>query len=251
MEFNKWFGGGNRFGRDMARANSVKFVGRGGWKVTPRYKHVGNSALRRYAHRIPRPELKAFDSSYQNTGFLTAGSTATINLPVAGTELYNRVGRHTYNKTLLFRGIINNTATAVQDTARIVIYYDRQPNGASAPLAAVLQDSNPASATSAYSNINLTNRDRFTILADIQLDLPAVVNTGGVLTNGPVMQDPIRQTFNIKQFIKLKNVDTTYNTANAGNVGDITTGAINILFVSNSNSNQWACGWTTRLRYYD
>lgn len=205
----------------------------------------------RSIYRVPKTEKKAFDLAQAAISFSTAGNFNVLNAPVVGAELYNRIGRKIYMKSVHIRGVVNNAATSVQDVARIILFYDSQVNGATPPLAALLQDSNPAAGTTGLSEINLVNRERFKIIRDYQLYLPAVTNTAGVLTNGSVVYDPIKHTFNIDWFVKLRGLEAVYNSANAGNSGDITSGALFLCFVSNNQSNTWSFSYTSRLRYYD
>jgi len=170
-----------------------------------------------------------------------------------GGELYQRVGRKIYMKSIHIRGFVNNVATSAQDIGRILVVYDSQPNAALPLIGALLQDSNAAGVVNALSGINLTNRQRFKILRDHQVLLPSVTNAGGggVLTNGPVLMDPISKSMNIDMFIDLKGLETVFNGVNGGTIADITSGSIFITLVSLGQSNAYQLSFNTRLRYYD
>lgn len=201
----------------------------------------------------PKSELKAFDTSISSNAFdvaITPPVTSTLNTPVNGAELYQRVGRKIYMKNLHIRGFIENIVTSIQDVGRIIVYYDSQPNGAIPVIGTLLRDSNAAATLSGLSEINLDNRQRFQILRDYQVLLPACTNTAGVLTNLTIM-DPIKNTFNVDFFIKLKGMETVYNAVNGGTIADITSGAINMICLSTNTSNVWTFSWSSRLRYYD
>lgn len=224
-------------------------------------KATGKPALKRQKKRVkgdyqrgrelakPTTELKAFDVASTTISFAAAGTFAALNVPVNGAELYQRVGRKIYMKSLHFRGFVTNTATAVQDVGRVIIFYDSQPNAGAPNLAALLQDSNAAAATTALSEINLTNRQRFKILRDHQIIFPSVTFAGGVLTNQAFQQTD--NQMNIDFFIKLKGLETVFNAANMGNIGDITSGSILVCCVAENNAGLWSLTFNSRLRYYD
>lgn len=199
----------------------------------------------------PKQELKAFDVAFSQTNFAQAGNFVALNTPVNGAELYQRVGRKIYMKSLQIRGFIQSSATSTNDLARMIVFFDAQPNTAGpANLATLLQDSNAAAGQTAISEINLTNRQRFKILRDKQFYLPSLTNTAGVLTNvGP--QDQVMQALQFNEFIKLKGLETIYNGTNGGTVADITSGSLYVVFLSLNNTNQWSAAWGSRLRYYD
>jgi len=73
----------------------------------------------------------------------STGSIIPLNLIVAGSSFFNRVGRKIEMKSVLFEANIAPLAAArscVSDTLRILIVYDRQPNGANPTIANILQD---------------------------------------------------------------------------------------------------------------
>lgn len=194
-------------------------------------------------------ELKAFDVATSAPNFAVAGVFTVLNTPVNGSELYQRVGRKIYMRSLHIKGFIENAATSIQDIGRIIIFYDSQPNAAASNLATLLQDSNAAAATSGLSSINLTNRERFKIIKDHFITLPSVSNAAGVLSNTS-LQDQ-QENFSINWFIKLKGLETVFNAVNGGTVADITSGSLYMCLVSQNQSNTWAFQFNSRLRYYD
>lgn len=195
-------------------------------------------------------ELKAFDLALSQSAFTTAGVFTLLNVPVNGAEIYQRVGRKIYMKSLHLRGAVVSLATSIQqDLVRIIVFYDSQPNAAASNLATLLQDSNAAAATSGTSGINLNNRERFKIIRDIQLSLPSITDTGGVITN--VSQFDQANKFSINEFIKLKGLETMFNATNGGTIADVTSGSLYLLTVSTLDTSKWQLEFQTRLRYYD
>lgn len=215
-------------------------------------KPQGDYQKGRELSRAPPTELKAFDTPLFASNFTAAGVFTCLNLPVNGPELYQRVGRKIYMKSIQIRGTVENILTTNVDIGRIIVFYDSQPNGAAPTLATLLQDSNAAAATSVLSEINLANRQRFKILRDYQLALPPCTNVAGAVTNQTI-QDPINNSFNIEGkhwFVKLKGLETIYNATNGGTIADINSGAIWIVTFSTIN-NAYSLNCHARLRYYD
>lgn len=214
---------------------------------------VGYQAGRSVASQ-PKQELKAFDFALSGFNIDAAATPATVanaalNCPVNGSELYQRVGRKIYMKSLHMRGWLQAEATGVQDILRLIIYYDSQPNGAAPTLATLIQDSNAGAATSVLSEINLNNRQRFQILRDKDILVPSVTFTAGVLTNTNYPDSSGRLAIN--EFIPLKGLETVFNAGTSQTIADITSGAIGFFFISQTTDNTWLFDYTTRLRYYD
>ena len=212
--------------------------------------HLGYQ-IGRSLNRTPPTELKAFDVALTNTNFAAAGNFQLLNAPITGSELFNRIGRKIYMKSIEVRAFIQNVSTSVQDTGRVILIYDSQPNNAGFVNTDILADSTALGATSGYSGINLANRQRFKIIRDYQVMLPSVTNTAGVLTNGPAAMDTVWHGHEFHWFVPLKGLETVYNGNNAGTVADINSGALVLMFISNGAGNTWTCSHTTRLRYYD
>jgi len=198
----------------------------------------------------PPLDVKAFDLAYTNSFFTTAGTFTTLNVPVNGSEQYQRVGRRIFLRSLQIKGVMNFAATSVQDVCRIMVVYDHQPNAALPVLADLIQNSNAGLATQVLSYPNLNNRDRFTILKDYKIMLPPFTNTAGVITN-EVIPDPIRNSMNIDWDIRLGRRETTFNAVNGGTIADVTTGSIFMVTFDGNNAGTVALSFQSRLRYVD
>jgi len=174
----------------------------------------------------------------------------TLNTLINGPELYQRVGRKIYMKNLHIRGFFNPTASAVEQPARLIIYFDAQPNATAPTINSLLQDSNAAAGTSWASEINLVNRQRFKILRDYQVILGQVSSI--IATGTEIIPDPITNSLNVDMFIKLKGLETIYNGVNGGTIADITSGAIGLTLVGGTTADgNWQFSYSSRLRYYD
>jgi len=157
-------------------------------------------------------------------------------------------------KNLHIRGVIENLVTSgIENVARLLIVYDRQPAGALPVIQDILQSRSQtgAATTTGNSEINLDNRDRFTIIRDLEWFLPSCTNTAGVLTNGPNFPGT-DEKMDLNVFIKLKGLGTHYkSTSNPATIADIATGALYCCFVCTSNDATWDARVGFRLRYDD
>jgi len=200
-------------------------------------------------------EIKAIDIPSGNYVFRTPATNTTIllNGVQTGAGFFNRVGSRIEMKNLHIRGFIRYTATAVQAVIRLLIIYDRQPVGALPVITDFLQarDQAGAATTAGDSEINLDNRDRFTIVRDLQLYAPSVTYTAGVLTNGPNYPG-VDQQIDINEFIKLKEMGTHFkSSSNPATIADISTGALYAAFVTFTADNTIEFSGGFRLRYFD
>lgn len=209
---------------------------------------AANYQVSRQYPRQPKAELKAFDLAETTSSLAVAGAFVTLNAMPQGPDFFQRIGRKTYMKSLHIKGVVYNVATSVTDYGRMIVVYDSQPNAALPNLATVLQDANAAAASSAFSEINLNERERFRFLRDKRFYLPSCTNAANVLTNN-AQQDQIVQSLNINEFIDLKGMETVYNAVNGGTIADITSGSLFVLWVSNLAG--YDSIFTTRLRFYD
>jgi len=159
-----------------------------------------------------------------------------LNCVAQGATSYNRIGTKILMKSIDFRAIFSMTGSGpTQSTFRYMIVYDRQPNGAFPAFSDILS-TNISTAPSFFSGVNMANRSRFIVLRDRIQSLDAD-GTG---------------TVSVKEFIKTK-LETQFKT-NAGNIGDITTGALYLVAfaltgsaVSYINMSAPTC----RIRYFD
>ncbi len=129
-----------------------------------------------------RPEMKYWDAvkvsqSPSNAWALctyNAGATTTVFSPAQGNTLNGRDGNRVVVKSIRFKGSLHTTLDADQSTCttyyqpRIVIFIDRQPNGAVPTVTDVME----ATATARPWDLpNLAFKSRFRILFDKTFDL--------------------------------------------------------------------------------
>jgi len=200
-------------------------------------------------------EIKAIDILDATYGFTApAGGTqiTLLNGIQTGTGFFNRIGSRIEMKSLRIRGFIYYALTSIQDAVRIIVVYDRQPTGALPTIANLLQgrDQVGTTQTAGSSEINLDNRDRFTIVRDHRITIPSCTVAAGVLTNGPSWSH--NQTAEVDLFIKLKGLVTHYNsTANPCTIANIATGALYVYHVGDTQSATVGFNGNFRLRFDD
>lgn len=203
-------------------------------------------------------ELKYADLALGDDNFAVV-ATATgllMNGTVQGAAQQQRIGNKISMKSLRIKGNIINLLTAVQTSGRILVVYDKQTNGVVPALTDVINTRTSitaAATTTAYSNLNLDNVERFTILRDMTFILPSVTNTAGVLTNtgwDSQNQPNGSSFFDVDMFIKLKGMTTLYKGATSG-IGDIATGGIYMYLINHQGIASWTFRNTIRLRYND
>lgn len=208
------------------------------------------------ALRLTGSEIKAIDIAATAYTFQQVGTPPTLTLLngiQVGAGFFNRIGSKVEMKSLHIRGQLFNLATTVQDYLRVIIFYDRQPNGAAPTFADLMQSRDQAgtATTSAKSEINLDQRDRFVILRDRQWQAPSVTLTAGVQTNGPNFPG-MDQEWDINEFIKLNDLTTHYKSStNPTTIADINSGALYMTLVSDQAAGKWQYVVGFRLRFGD
>lgn len=179
-------------------------------------------------------EKKVFDLAASTYNVSVASTAILLFAPQRGADYNQRVGRKTAITSLYIRGFINlENATNMQTTntpagqARLIVFIDWQPNGNTPTTTALLVTANP------IDQLNLDNRDRFKIIADKTFEFePFIISNGFSISN--------RSTQRVKLY-KRMGLETIFNDGNDGDIGDINSGALYMLWIGN-----WAN--TTNLR---
>lgn len=191
-------------------------------------------------------EVKSFDVVTTGVAAIPAvGAVATAEPAVAfagitevncvpqGATVANRIGNKIVLRSVHYRASIS-AAAAVQGEVRLMLVYDRQPNGAFPALTDVLL-SQPAGAVNNYSSINIANKNRFLVIRDQFFNLDAAQSL----------------IHHIDWFCKGR-WETEFG-ANAGNIGDFRTGSILFIgYITNAiGGNIVLSNGNCRVRYYD
>lgn len=155
-------------------------------------------------------ETKFIDVSQAATA-TTSGAWSSLYLlngTIQGTEAVNRLGRKITMTSLYLKLRFALASTTTQGGfLRVAVVYDKQANGTAPSITDIYLSNNYLSPN------NLSNRDRFVKIIDKEI---------GPLSAQADFAVPL------EEFRKLM-LETTYNTGNAGTIGDITTGSLYLL----------------------
>jgi len=194
------------------------------------------------------------------------GAVASLGGIAAGTGDWQRIGRETNARSIELTYEFKPIAvarSAPMDMARVLLVYDRQTNGTAPSVSDILQDysENSGATTSVDSGLNMNNKDRFLVLYDRRIQLPAVTTQvaapsitaaypnsfGG---NGECTQDG----FGLQhKFIKLRGL-TTHFKGTDGGTGSIATGSYHLVVVGGIAAGSECFEipkWHARMRYTD
>lgn len=252
--------------------------------------HPYGQMMRPYSS-VPR-DFKTFDTLGQSyTGrrnpfpFSSAGRFWALNTVINGASFWQRVGRQICMKSLELFYEIRTTGTNIIDTFRtcnrLLVVYDRQPNGAPPLISQILAEvgqTTTAGGTNTPFGILTANpwaepnpvyKDRFVVLRSVKGILPPV-GAGGATRfdqdragedfvmlpadNGTHDQIGATGMMTGHLFIPLKNLMTTFIDSTGG-IGDIATGAL-WLIVQNDDqvagaASTWGLNFNCRLKYMD
>lgn len=195
--------------------------------LPPRKRVYRQRQQRRSAPRTSLTEVKTFDcmvtvpaagiplvaaAAGAEPGAAFVGITE-LNCIRQGAAFQNRIGAKVVMKSVEFTGELYSPGGATRGPFRLLLVYDRQPNGAFPAITDILYDQ-PAAAVYYGSGVNMTNKSRFAVLRDLRLTLdPADTQTRLVHTYSKV------------------RLETEYG-GDAGTIADIRTGALYLVAFS-------------------
>ncbi len=174
-------------------------------------------------------ELKFLDTVIDDAVIATGGTiqnTGTIHVIPQGVTETTRIGRKCTIKQINFRWTAKlpqaTAATDIGDTVRIIMYLDKQCNGATATIANILE-------TSVWNGWNnLENSLRFRILYDTTISLYAP--SGGSSAVGTHQFGPMVKN---GAFYKKCNIPIEFDaSASTGAIGTIRSNNVGLLFIS-------------------
>lgn len=202
-----------------------------------------------FSPRVVKGEIKTVDIPLTISNFVTTPAGILLNGVATGTNFVNRIGAKAFMKSIQFKANIQNILTSTEGVLRMLVVYDKQPNGQLATIQDVIEsrDSSNTATTSIYSCPKVENRDRFDIIRDKTWHAPACTNTGGVLTNLSYPSNDDEMEFS--EFIKLKK-KTTYKDTSAA-ISSIATGSLLLFLLCSGTTNAYSLNWSSRLRFYD
>jgi hypothetical protein len=194
------------------------------------------SSAARKAYKVGRSSaytgpVRAFPKALtMNVGIVsdTTGGIQLLNGIATGTALDQRLGREVRCGSLRGNLLSYVTATTgVDQLHRILLVWDRQPNGAALAILDVLD------ATTVYAQQNIANISRFKILWDVFHALNASPESGSLKA--------IELSCPIKKVV-------IYNSGTAGTVADIATGSLYLISLGNIAPGATAGGVAGTLR---
>lgn len=228
-----------------ARTSSRVYKGRtasmrsGSWRGFYR-----RSGYYRRFNRAVGTELKFFDTVKGLTATNSAGVLANSSLCLIpqGADESERVGRKCTVKSLHMHGrlkqIVATSGANTSNKVRIVVYVDKQTNGATANVGDLLSDP-----TDVNSFRNLVNSGRFKFLMDRTFD---IYQTGAAPTGAAYEYGEITKTFNLNCNLSLP---LEFDGA-TGALAELRTNNIGVaVFSSDSTITQFQ--YTARIRYAD
>lgn len=159
----------------MARYGNTLNRGRGSRYGRRSYQDYFQNQNLRMDPVYPRPEVKALDTQFGTlanpnsipvTG-TNAGTFFTLNTMANSPALGGRLGNQVSTKSVYYQYVLNFGTGPVPNAIRHLLIWDKQPNGNTPTISDVLA-ANQTASNSDYITVpmNLSNRDRFVILAD-------------------------------------------------------------------------------------
>lgn len=186
----------------------------------------GGSMLGRIASRGfkgPNSRFKAGYKEKKTIDTIISSAMASNSAPIllngiaAGSDFTQRIGRRVVMKSILVRIRCAITAGTTSNSVRLLMIYDTQTNGALPLVPDVLVINGTQGSTGIN---NLDNRDRFKVIMDKVLALNTAGAAAAAGTNVAV----------VKKYMKC-NLPVQFDSA-TGNIGDINTGSLLLLCLS-------------------
>lgn len=171
-------------------------------------------------------ESKVIDIAVGTLQVNTTGTISLLNGCIQGTDYTQRIGRKIQLKSLYVRGRVQletalNGVQISPQMARMMLVVDTQPNGVVFAITDLLNTAAPE------SQLNLNNRDRFMIICDKEWVFDPYIIQGTATQSFAVGGRTISP---LKKYKKL-NMETIFNSGNAGTIADMTSGALYMVWL--------------------
>lgn len=207
--------------------------------------------------KAARKEVKCCDVNATQNLLSTTAVVTLLNGIAEGSSFFNRIGRRITMKSICVEGHIVNSGVESGDALdyiRILLVYDRQPNGAVPSLADVITNVNQAGTgeTNPFGFPNYTNLDRFRILRDYRLGMFDTGNAAGLTEANSAVVNQTEPTQRIKFFVNLKDAETRYGLT-TGVIGAINSGSLLLVMAGSQAAADapYSFRFNARLRYRD
>jgi len=218
-----------------------------------------------YVYTVPRsvghrgPEKKSVDTDTDTWNFDSTGTITLIGATSAGAGRWERVGRKLNYRSVHIKGCIRCTSAGAGTVAnsfnRLVLVYDRQPNKNTPAISDILSDVTAAGGvvSHAMAGVNLNNSQRFLVLRDAKINLPAASASAPQQTQWNAVTDPQADGDGVVDwYVKLRDLPCEYAGDTAA-IGSISSGALFLLSISDevAANRQFVFRGATRTRYVD
>lgn len=264
------------YGRNYKRSYRKRYYGKKKYSRFNRgYKkktYGRNRYYKKYTEPFKMKEIKTVDHTFYEAAvepyapdllaktILPMNSSFTVQALMIqqGVGVNQRIGNQVTLKSLRLRFNISfefDHASVDPTFVRVMVVYDRQPNGAYPAGSAVLSNINEAGTLSAYDpngDINVTNMDRFVVLLDHYCVVQSVDNA--TTSNYKILGPTGEESFKVDKYVKLRGLEQRYNgTASPMTVSLINTGALYLISTGElgAGAQPYGLRGKTRLRYYD
>lgn len=169
---------------------------------------------------VPSSELKFLDTNQATEASATAGviHSISLNFIAQGVTESERIGRKCSIVKVFLKGEVTLPPTATvgeaDNTIRLIVYCDKQANGATAAVLDILETASP------YAFRNLANSGRFRILYDNRWELSAQAVFGGTAAPTSVtLRRPFNIAKNLNLPIEFSGVGGTIDELRSNNIG--------------------------------
>lgn len=186
----------------------------------------------------------------------TTNVCQSLNLIQQGDGIAQRRGNKVALKSLKLKLGIQATGVTLGglQRGRIMIIYDRAPNGAYAASNTILANALQANTIGngdMWSDIDPDKFDRYTVLMN---ELIVLQPLSAALTSDFSVGPTMTEMFIFERYIKLKNLECVYgSTSNPATIANQTIGSLQILVLGDlaANSEPWQLRGGARLRFYN
>lgn len=237
-----------RYGRGYLRRRGARFLPRfAGRRQTP-------SAELKTVDLATNGGIAVRDTTHIGTAVSNSTAAVTTNISclnscVEGVTINAHMGRRQMNKSLFLNYVLEASmsgSTGGGDMVRCLLFWDLQKAAAATTftLSDLLQSTSATSVVDVNCPLNLNNRDRFRVLYDKVHIMYGFNTAAGSVTTGYTR--PIQ----VKKWINLRGVQTTYDNSATGVYGDITHAALMFVVFSNDDS-LTNVFWQSRVRFTD
>lgn len=240
------FGGRNAFRNTSFKRPRMAYDQRGFFRRGGLYGGSQSSIPQRFVKGADKPEQKYFDYAFTDNA-----SNAYVNqnftLIPQGVGPHERVGYKCCWKSILFRMRLVLTQredqvlaiAGVGNTVRVIVYMDKQTNGAPALASDILETS-----SSVRSPMRLENSHRFRVLKDWIVDMPRQT-----LQTGTTSDYSTSEVIKSLQFYKKLNIPQQYDGV-SGAIATVRDYSIGVCIVPISGE-QINFHWYSRVRFTD